>query len=284
MPLNEMDKAWIRQEIQAAHKRRGWGKFTGFLKDWSGAGAAVGIAIFSATQWAGYIEFRTGTNLRLDNIEKALGQLNRSLSSLQINAHSALTADAFQSTLPELKSAFATAKKENVRVAPTVINDLQQKFLGSSQTAPDFWPAAAEFISYRSALTHEDLVNLETSMPRCMDLQPHPATTAEATSPGEQTVKINPAYYESCKIQLDSPEEDAKISYWSQTAPALTFRHCLVTYNGGVVRLQLGMWPLTFENCLWNFLVSGVPPEMSGQKGNANATRQQPRFIQIPTL
>jgi hypothetical protein len=45
MPLNEADRAWIRQEIQSAHKRLGIGKLTGFIKDWSGTGAAAAVGL-----------------------------------------------------------------------------------------------------------------------------------------------------------------------------------------------------------------------------------------------
>ena len=72
MPLNETDKAWIRQEIQAAHKRAGWSKLTGFVKDWFGAGAAITIIVLFFNQMNAYTEFRVHTNDRLEVIEKAL--------------------------------------------------------------------------------------------------------------------------------------------------------------------------------------------------------------------
>jgi hypothetical protein len=199
-----------------------------------------------------------------------------------IQDYAALPANEFKGTLPDLSSAIAAAKQKNVKVSPKVIGDLQEKLIESTGS-PNFWPAAAEFISYRSALTHEDIANFRKTMPRCLDLQPHPATTAEAISPGEQTVKINPAYYEDCQLQLDSPREDEMISFWAQRAPALTFRHCLVIYQGGAVRLELGNWPLTFENCLWDLVVSEKPPA-SGQKVTETLLTSNPDSFKFPAL
>ncbi len=283
MPLNEMDRAWVRQEIQATPKRHGLEKLTGFIKDWGGLGGAVAILVFAATQWNSYIEFRAATNQRLGSIEKSLDKLNGTLSSLQLTTHSSLTTGAFQSTLPELKSALVTAKKEKAPVAPKVINELQQKLLQSDPKAPDFWPAVGAFISYRSVLTHEDIANLQKSMPICTDHAPQNATLAQDVSPGTQTVKINPALYENCQLQLDSPEQNAKISYFAQTFPALTFRHCLVNYNGGLVQLRLGMWPLTFENCLWNISLPGLPPP-NGQKVTETLLAGDPDLFRFPAL
>ena len=65
MPLNETDKACIREHVRGAHERHGWGKFTGAIKDRGGAGAAITILILALTRWTTYIEFRTQTNDRL---------------------------------------------------------------------------------------------------------------------------------------------------------------------------------------------------------------------------
>jgi hypothetical protein len=53
-------------------KREGWGKLTGFIKDWGGFGAAVAIIMFFIVQWTSLTEFRVNTNDRLDSIEKRL--------------------------------------------------------------------------------------------------------------------------------------------------------------------------------------------------------------------
>jgi hypothetical protein len=111
MALNNTDKAWITLEIQTALKRKGWGKLTGFIKDWSGTGAAIGILIFMATQWGGYIEFRTGANLRLGNIEGRLGNIEQRLAS--ITASLALTKPQAKNELPQLMRQNLTHQKDS---------------------------------------------------------------------------------------------------------------------------------------------------------------------------
>jgi hypothetical protein len=189
----------------------------------------------------------------------------------------------FKATLPDLASSIAVARKRKVTVSPKVVEDLTKQLTATDTNTSGFWPAAAELISYRSTLTHEDLGKLKSALPRCVDLVPHDATTAEAISPGEQTVKINPAYYENCQFQLASPEEDAKISNFAQHYPALTLRHCLVIYTGGEVRLKLGMWPLMFENSLWEISVSGTPPA-SGQTVTETLLSGNPDLFKLPAL
>ena len=46
MPLNETDKAWIRETIRDAHKRSRFGKFASFIKEWGGVGAAMAFLLF----------------------------------------------------------------------------------------------------------------------------------------------------------------------------------------------------------------------------------------------
>jgi hypothetical protein len=276
MPLNETDKAWIRQEIQAAHRRHGWGKLTGFIKDWSGAGAAAGILLFIATQWGGYIEFRTGTNLRLGNIEDSIKQIRRDLSPLQIGAVASLPSDSFQAALPQLKSALSIAKKEQVPVAPKIVSQLQSNFLSANQDSPDFWPTVSEFISYRS---ESAVPPLKANLPHCTDGEP---SRSEVTAVRPNSVDFSARVYQDCVVTLDSTADMAKINWLIlHDAPFLTFRHCLIVYRGGPLDLivevtnlpamvQVGKKPpilttfsgrtLHFDNCRFDFAFSSPPP------------------------
>jgi len=218
---------------------------------------------------------RTSAEVRFGKIETSLRLLTGTVApqlqkAVDDSLKGALSGDQgkAKSELEFARTAIKQLREANVSQPSAAFEATSQhveNLVKAKADIPETWATAAEFISYRSALTHEDLSQLKKSLPRCVDMQPHPATTAEAISPGEQTVKINPAYYENCQVELDSPGQDAMISLFAQKNPALTFRHCLVIYKGGIVRLQLGMWPLMFENCLWEFSVSGTPPA-SGQK------------------
>jgi hypothetical protein len=91
MALNETDKSWIRETITNANKAHGWGKLKRFIKEWSGAGAAIAILLFGFSQWSSYIEFRTQTNDRLNTIE---GQLKSVRETLDKNHAEASLAQA----------------------------------------------------------------------------------------------------------------------------------------------------------------------------------------------
>jgi hypothetical protein len=225
--------------------------------------------------------------IQVNNIQKSVNEVQGSLARQNLKTYAGLAPSEFKATLPDLSSSIAVARRQNVRVPSKVVDDLSKQLTATETSASGFWPTAGEFISYRSALTHEDLVNLKNSMPKCVDTQPHPATTARAiqASPDPQTVPLNPAHYDNCRIQLDSPEEDARLSYWAQSVPpqtALVFNHCLVTYNGGIVRLQIHS-PLLFENSLWEFSIFGTPPP-SGQKVTETLLTSNPNSVQFPAL
>jgi hypothetical protein len=296
MPLNDADRAWIREAIGSAHKRAGLGKLTGFIKDWGGAGAAVAILIFAFSRWEGYVEFRTSTNIRLDRIEKTLGTINDNLAEQSLLNHTVLPLSDFKATLSDLNSAIIRAKQQNVKVSSAIINDLQGK-LRESADAPSFWPTAAEFISYRSQVNAIDFQTLSRpDMPDCTDHPPTPMeyrmTSEEEHSTKEETNRIGldssrftPAIYENCRFVLDSPEEAERFPLLGKSFN-LEFKNCQIIYNGGPIAILTpnprfsafnGKGPtrsdlfimkgqaLRFENCLFLFTIKVVPPKEGQQ-------------------
>jgi hypothetical protein len=166
MPLNETDKSWIREQIQLATKRQGWGKLTGFLKDWSGAGAAITILVFFFTQYTTYVEFRTRTSDRLDAIERALPWISANLELLKPHAGNTLpqvmkdNLSAQKNKELGLKTVAALAiqaRESNVEADPKQIATVGDQ-LTSSQTlftqknSADAWHALTGLLSYYSAL------------------------------------------------------------------------------------------------------------------------------------
>jgi hypothetical protein len=248
MPLNDADRAWIRQEIQAAHKRQGLGKLTGFIKDWSGAGAAVAILILAFAKWEAYVEFRTNTNTRLGIIEKTLAEIRGDLARRDLISQAALSLQDFKASLPDLSSAIIAARQQKVRIAPKVIEDLQVKLSGSAD-APNFWPAAAQFIDYRSFnSTASDLTNL----PACTDrdpggmkidsitpeTSPDPSTVDKGKTPVKMVVEN--AQYADCALTLDSPEQADKLNWiLRHRTNRITFTRCLIIYHGGPINITL---------------------------------------------
>jgi len=308
MPLNETDKARVREYVKGTHERHGWGKLTGAIKDWGGAGAAVAILILAVTQWTAYIEFRTQTNDRLGIIEK-----KKTTSELQSQA--SLPQAAFDKALPDIRSTVAAAHKDSISVPPAVIEGLRSKLLASNSAAPDFWPALSEFVSYRSALGYHaavapaPLIGVVSfaKFPDCTDSLPRPITIKEVLSPHEATP--NRGLYENCRFVLDSATQDQTLNtILKGNTPLITFKNCLIEYNGGEISLILA-WdkePFTlalagrgaedptkiihttlsgpaiqFENCLFSFMFQNPPPP-NGQRLSTTLLARDANSISLP--
>jgi len=223
------------------------------------------------------------------NISKVQG----SLAPQSLTAYAALPPADFRAAVPDVGSYIAAARKHNVRVPPGVVDTLSKQLEATATNATDFWPTVAELINYRSALNHEDMINLARPMPRCVDTRPSPATTARAIEqadkdlPQPQFVPLNPGHYDNCSIQLDSSEETTKLVNQTRGLPPLSgvplvFRHCFVIYNGGNIRLQVP-FPIKFDNCLWQLSVPRIPPD-SGQKITKNLLTSNPDSVTLPGL
>ncbi len=227
------------------------------------------------------------------------GRAENAKAALEVADHliAVLPSDAFQAALPELKSALATGKKAGLPVSPKVMIDLQSKLLDANHEASGYWPVVAEFISYRSV----SAVSAPLNLPNCVDQEPSLARIITSDSKG---FTFSRRIYENCKLSLDSPIETAKINWLvTNTAPALTFRHCLITYHGGPVSLIVAVtklpvtvqietsppvsWSTTmdsdtlfFENCAFNFSFD-YPPPQEGQRVAESLLAQSATFARL---
>jgi hypothetical protein len=151
MPLNDADRAWIRQEIQAGFKREGRGKLTGFIKDWGGLGGAVAVIIFILVQWNVLTEFRVHTNDRLDSIEKQLLILRASESPDSVFRElNSFSLNRFAQSLPALQRVVEHPFTE-VKAPQSAIKSMAQKLLQTDEHSPDYWPTVLQFIQFASA-------------------------------------------------------------------------------------------------------------------------------------
>jgi polyhydroxyalkanoate synthesis regulator phasin len=184
----------------------------------------------------------------------------------QMNKAAHMPASELQQNLSEIRNVVEVARRQKVPIEMKTVQTIEQKLRSLPSRTDQFWQVSADLISYRSLVYGLDYSSTWTApMPKCADIEPHPSTLGEAVGPGEQTVKVNPAYYENCRVQLDSAEENEKISSYAKRYVGLTFRHCLVIYRGGPVNIRLGLGALTFENCLLDLSIYRTPP-VSGQK------------------
>ena len=301
MPLNETDKAWVRERIKSAHERHGWGKLTGAIKDWGGTGAAVAILLLAVTQWTAYIEFRTQTNDRLGAIEKKV-------TTSELRNQASLPQPAFEKALPEIKSTVENARKDRISAPPAVIEELRSKLLASNSDVPDFWPTLSEFVSYRSSLSysptasdrHKGLLYFER-IPDCVDSLPQPMKI-------ESTSSFTKGRYENCRFVLDSAAQDQKLNAILRgNTPVIVFQHCVIEYHGGEINLILA-WnkePFTFfvpqgdkspphaynlnvsgptidfQNCLFNFTFQNTP-SLNGQLLSTALLAQDVKSVSLP--
>ena len=240
MPLNDSDRAWIRQEIRKRHPG-----ITGFIKDWGGLGAAVAILVFMLAEWSSYIEFRTHTSDRLEAIEKKL-------TASELQSQASVPQAVFEKTLPDLRSAVTNARKKDVRVSPAVIEDLRSKLLATSPSAPEFWPTVSEFVSYRSSVTSEPPEQarklLTERIPNCTDSLPKPMMMMVV---GPKEVVQTRGVYENCRFVLDSPSQDQTLNaILKGNTPLITFKNCLIEYGGGQINLILAWDKETFTGTM----------------------------------
>jgi hypothetical protein len=297
MPLNDADRAWIREAIQTAHKTQGWGKLTRFVRDWSGAGAAVAIILLVFTQWTAYIEFRTNTNNSLNNINSSLTKIDGELARQQLSDQASLSPNEFRAALPRLSSVVSTLRKQGLTVPPSVISGIQQKLLATDRAADGYWPTTAEFISYRSQVATSDWERLlHQNLPNCRDLDPGGGLVKSLQllpgSPpgGPSTVVIENPHYSNCRLALDSPEDGRRINSILKNQVRITFTHCFIVYRGGKIDIIMDLKndsrtvvahnptgsqtygtivvsgpTLEFVDCLLDFAVTGQP-HPSGKK------------------
>jgi hypothetical protein len=225
--------------------------------------------------------FLVHINETASRIEKAQGILEQKSTIRQdLTTYASLPSNEFKATLPELSSAIAAAKRDNVKVAPQVIGDLQHQLTGAEGT-PEFWHAAGEFVSYKSFNT--TVLTLPANMKRCVDAPPSPSTVKEVLNDTQLT--INPGVYENCQLTLDSAQEDTLLnSYLLGGTPSITFKHCLIVYRGGPINLIIAFdnyepkrytiggktlpgtvkvsgSAIQFLDCLFDLELNGAPPE-----------------------
>jgi hypothetical protein len=158
MPLNAPDKAWVQQEIAASHKRSGFGKLTGAIKDWGGTGAAIAIIIFFLTQWGNYTEFRTRTGDRLDGTEKRLEKIEAGILELRafqspeavLHEINGLEPATFNRALQALRTAVQKPIEAN-KISQPLLLGIAGKLSKTNPSTPGYWPTVLEFLQFASA-------------------------------------------------------------------------------------------------------------------------------------
>jgi hypothetical protein len=267
------------------------------------------IRFFWTVVAAGFL-WMSGLSLAIYHLNDTANQirtaqvgLENTVAKQNIIAYSLLPSDNFKAILTDISSVISTAKQKNIKVSPQVIEDLQGK-LNASIDAPGYWPAVAEFISYRSVNNTSWVA--PGDLPRCTDSPPTHATVKEILHQGNPTVlSLNPGVYENCRFDLDSPQEDELLnSFLVGSTPMITFKHCVIGYRGGVINILIALdeqdapisFPgtdmkgvghtivnntLEFDDCLFDIAFQDVPPRQ-GQKLTQFLLANQGPIIKLP--
>lgn len=198
------------------------------------------------------------------------------LATMKLHAAASLPINDFQQTIPELKSAIVTARKNKLTVPVKVMEDLQGKLLATDRSLSEYWPTAAEFISYRSSLLVGAIQSLSKTLRPCrpVDMDHNPNASAQLMGPdGKPTgpkSRITRYGEEDCYVELDGQT----ISGWDCT-------QCLIKYSGG----PLSMRDVHFVNCLFVFdFRSGQPSGPDGPRVSTALLASGLRDVTIPAI
>ena len=156
VPLNEQDKAWIRETIRDAHRQQGWGRIAKIFKDWGALGIAAGIAFFLLSQFGDYREFRGNVNARLTNIESQLTGIEEHLTKID----GALAPQAIKDasihpdnpkSAAQVDQALNAATKAGITIDPAIVQEAGNKFIKASEQNPDAWQASLALLDYKTS-------------------------------------------------------------------------------------------------------------------------------------
>lgn len=251
---------------------------------------------------------------KLDKLDKDVSAIKVQLDTLnplinglllqRLSNSAALPQRQFEQRLPDIKKLIALAQERGVKADPSLLGRVSQKLLNINPRAPDFWPVSAELVSYRSSngATSNILQLASAKLPDCTDSLPQPMKVAEVLN--EHQIRLSRGLYENCRITLDSAQDNDRLnSYLLNAVPLITFKHCLVLYNGGAVHLILA-WKntvetfrieghppvsvsnfsgnaLEFEECLFSFRITSVPPP-TGQQLTETLLAQNSTTLKLP--
>ena len=163
MPLNDVDKSWVREAIQSANQaaapKRG---IVLFLKDWGGLAVIVTVSLFILQQWSEYSSFRGTADLRISQVEKSadkinerVGQVEKSLEKLNdridfIQLRQIVSSPINTQNAKLARQIAISAKSEGRAIDPGLVEETGKKLISSSHQVPDAWGTAVQFLNYKS--------------------------------------------------------------------------------------------------------------------------------------
>jgi hypothetical protein len=271
LAIRKEDWAAINKAIEdavASVRPSGWKKALHLLREWSVLGvvatiiiALIGLAASQFYQAIARVEketkFETQTESALIDLRKDIAELKAQLTNQSLATHAASSLNVFKSTLPQLRSSVVLAQEQKLRPPVQVIDDLASKLAATDPGSPDYWPAAAAVINFRSSLLVGGSQDWSVTFPPCKgvaDLDASPNATVQTFNKDGTAgpkVPIERLGVQDCHIQLDGK----KASRWD-------CKRCLVRYSGGPLSLR----DVRFEDCLFIFDFRSMPASHDGAR------------------
>jgi len=192
-------------------------------------------------------------NQKLDDLSELIKPFIRQI----LEQAAQLTKQDFSKKLPEVGAALSLAKTARFIPPPETVTAINSKLLATDNKGPEFWGAAAAMINFRSS-------SGPNGLPNCLDKDPE-IRLAEPMDAKQTTMKVTPAIYRDCQIELDAPRANA-IYVQLLRIDDLELRHCRVIYRGGPLIFptqSLGGGPprvIRFVGCVFEFYIKAVPP------------------------
>jgi hypothetical protein len=237
------------------------------LRDWSlivlittvpvgllGGVIALGLRVVSDIRDEATFRANTGTSFK--GIDDHLKKLDDSLSTintkLDLRDQSGMTIKEFNHELPAVAASVKSATTLGLSTPEDVQNSLGQQLQKADPTAPGYWPAVAQFVTYRSQQeipVSLRAVLLSPSLPRCHGQ----ARVAPLDQNKHQTTSM---LWSQCVVYFDDPffGDSPRGKAWAEKGQLgdFVFKKCLVVYRGGHVDDFVAF--SQFQDCI--FLIS----------------------------
>lgn len=215
----------------------------------------------------------SGVRSRVDQIVGQLEVLRPFMESIvqsQMKKSSGLPIREFERNLPSLRATLSQARLLEVKSPPELLSSLSTKLEAARVSAPNYWPAAAELISYRSENSSSKFASAMSSenLPICTTTILHPGPVISVPSPTKIIFEL--PFYEHCKVMLDDPAQDAEINRQveARAAAGIALKNALVQYRGGEISIRLlqdahdanrKISSLVFVNCVFDLAAPENP-------------------------
>ncbi len=255
MPLTKTEWKTIEDKLEAAIKQsqpRGWKKALHVTREWGVLGVNISVILallaLSASQFyqantrlAKEAAFEATTDQSLKGIQGDIVGIKTDVAKLNLALSASKPIAQFKASLPELHSSLTVAQKQNVKVSPTLIADLQSKLATVGPDAPNYWPAAADFVSYRSF--NNATWSPPANLPNCRDTQPSTTTLQNNFQMNGKPQKLETKMmgYHDCQFAFDSMLDGNWLNTLIDRKAAVFFKTCVILYSGGSIIARLDL-------------------------------------------